>query len=128
MIAQLSERRMAENEVVFRKYNERIKKGFDELKRIAKEEGQEALVRDEDTPLHFYCECSDENCRQRIILKPSRYNEIHKHRDHFVVTYGHDVQSVERVIDGEADFCVVEKFHTPPKSSAKLHKTDLNNT
>ena len=118
---------MAENEVVFREYNERIKKGFDELKQIAKEEGQEAFVHEKDMPLHFYCECSDENCRQRLIIKPSRYNEIHQHRNQFVIAYGHDVQAVERIIDGEADYCVVEKFRDPPETATKLHKTDTGN-
>ena len=128
MIDSLSERRMAENEAVFREYNERIKKGFDELKQVAQEEGQEALIHEEDIPLHFYCECSDENCRKRIVLKPSRYNEIHQHRGRFVIAYGHDVQDVERIIEGDDEYCIVEKFITPPENVSALHKTDANNT
>jgi hypothetical protein len=69
----VSERRMAENEVVFRKYNERVQQGFDAVKKVAKEAGQEHFVVEVDAPLYFYCECSDENCHERIRLTTERY-------------------------------------------------------
>ena len=112
----LSERRMAENEAVFREYNERAKKAFDEFQRVAKEEGQEGFILDNDTPLHFYCECSDLNCRQRIKLNPSHYNEIHKRRDHFIVICGHDIKAIERVVKETPDYCIIEKFKQPPEA------------
>lgn len=128
MSQSLSERRMAENEMVFREYNERIKKGFDELKSIAKEEGQEKYMGGDDTPLLFFCECSDESCRKRVELKPSRYDKIHKHRNYFVVVRGHDVKSIERVIEENAEYCIVEKLIDLPDSAETLNKTDLGNT
>lgn len=122
-----SERRMAENEVVFREYNERVLKGFEELTEIAKEDGQEAYVANNDHPLFFYCECSDENCRQRVQLKPSRYATIHKQRDRFIILCGHETRSIEQIISTEADFCIVEKFITPLRKVTKLQKTETNN-
>ena len=124
----LSERRMAENEMVFREYNERIKKGFDELKSIAKDERQKEYMGDDDTSLMFYCECSDESCRKRVELKPSRYDKIHKHRNYFVIVRGHEVKSIERVIEDNAAFCIVEKFIALPDSTKSLNKTKLDNT
>ena len=89
-----AQRRMAENEVIFREHNESIQKAFDEVKRIAAEDGQVPQFEPDDTPLHFYCECSDENCKQRVSLQPSRYNEIHKKRNMFVIICGHEVKGI----------------------------------
>ena len=114
MSQSIHERRMAENEVIFRQYNESIEKGFEELQRIAKEDDQEALVRQYDDVLQFYCECSDKNCLERVRLQPSRYVKIHKNRSQFVIVCGHDTKSIERVVSEEADFCIVEKFFVPP--------------
>lgn len=124
----LSERRMGENEVVFREHNERASKSFDELKKIAKEEGQEKYIVEDDTPLLFYCECADEDCRKRVKLKPSRYNEIHKQRDRFVVICGHEAERIERVIGKETGFCIIEKFIKPPESATNLNKTEVDNS
>jgi hypothetical protein len=123
-----SQRRMAENEVVFRTYNERVKQNFDEIIKVAKESNQDYLVKTDDTALHFYCECSDENCRQRILLKPSEYNRIHKNRRRFVLVYGHETSVIENIIRREDNYCVVEKHIKPPETSRTLNPTGVNNT
>lgn len=119
---------MAENEVVFRQYNERIETGFKELRKIADEENQKNTFEHDDSPLQFYCECSDENCKKRVSIRPSQYGEIHKRRDRFVVVCGHETQRIERVIGNESAYCIVEKFTKPPESATKLNKTETNNT
>ncbi|MFI5212834.1 MAG: hypothetical protein ACHQTE_02640 [Candidatus Saccharimonadales bacterium] len=119
--------RMIENEAVFRRYNESVQKGLDSLQRIAKEDGQERQVVQEDVPLHFYCECSDENCRKRIWLPPSRYNTIHKKRNRFIVLNGHEVTSIERVVEREAVFSIVEKSVQPSESVTTLQHTEVDN-
>ena len=124
----LSELRMAENEVVFRQYNEQAQAGFEEIKRVAKEEGEESLIEDYDVPLPFYCECSDENCEKRIQLEPSRYNNIHTHRNSFVLIPGHEVTDIEEVVITEKNYVVVNKFIEPPFTITKLHKTDVDNS
>lgn len=124
----LSERRMAENEFVFREFNERVKKGFDELKRVSKEEGQIQSLSDYDSPMQFFCECSDENCRKRIKLKPSLYNKLHERRDHFVIICGHDIKSIEKVVEMKPNYWVVEKFVPQQVTGIKLNKTEADNT
>jgi hypothetical protein len=124
----LSERRMAENDVVFRQLNEKIQAGFDEIKRLAKEDGQETMFEHDDTPLNFYCECSDENCRKRVLLKPSLYSKIHQHKNRFVLICGHETKSIEKIISKEPSFCIVEKFINLPESADNLNKTPVNNT
>ena len=119
---------MAENEVVFRQYNERVRQNFDEIVKLAKESGQDYLIPQDDTSLHFYCECSDENCHKRIMLKPSIYNKIHKNRRHFIVLPGHETNVIERVVSQEKTYSIVEKYTKPPETARTLSPTGVDNT
>jgi hypothetical protein len=123
-----SDRRKIDNEAVFRSYNEKIEQGFAEIRQLAKEDNQLGLVAESDSPLHFYCECSDENCKQRIRIQPSIYYKIHKKRDQFTVVCGHEVAQVERVVSQQPEFCVVKKFKAPSGKVDVLKKTDVDNT
>lgn len=130
MNKRLSERRLDENEVVFRRLNEQVKKGIDETNRIAIEENQKGMMIDidDETPLQFYCECSDENCTKRVLVDYAEYNKIHEQRDHFIVVPGHELADIERVIGIEDEFYVVEKYGNPPENVTELHATDIKNT
>lgn len=125
-----SERRLSENEVVFRQLNQQVQKGIDDMNEMAREENQPEFVSTlttDNIPLHFYCECSDENCTQRIKISPHEYNNIHKVSDHFTVVPGHQVPTIEHVVRYEKQFVVVEKHEMPDVKVAKLHKTSLDN-
>jgi hypothetical protein len=128
MSESLSERRMVENEVVFRRHNENVQQGFDKIKKLAQETSQDFLEPDDDTPLYFYCECSDENCRQRILMKPSEHAKIHKDRYQFVLIPGHETTVIEQVIERTDDYNIVEKFNKPPESVGSLQPTDVDNS
>jgi hypothetical protein len=123
----LTERRMAENQVVFRKHNEAVQKSFDELNAIAAEEGANPVQLEEDSPLFFFCECSDESCRTRIKVTPKDYNKIHTARNRFVIVCGHEVSEIEDVTAKTPEYCVVTKHVTPPQSAAALNPTDVTN-
>lgn len=126
-----SERRLAENEVVFRQLNEQVQKGIEETNQLAVEANQPEYIITygfDDPPLHFYCECSDENCTKRILINLQEYNEIHKNRNHFTVFPGHEVLRIERLVREEPDFNVVEKIIEPPKSVGELQPTDVDNS
>lgn len=124
----LSERRMAENEAVFRGLNERVHADIDEVDRIAAEDGQEPISLDRDMPLFFYCECSDENCRKRIKLSPNTYEKIHKDRNAFTIVCGHEVKEIEEVISKTPEYCVAVKHKTPPPNPNSLNSTDVDNS
>ncbi len=124
----VTEQRWAENEVVFRQANERVMKDLAALKEAAEAEGHEALVRDIDIPLHFHCECSDENCHQRIVLKPSEYKAVRQNSSQFVLIPGHEVPKIERVVLDEPDHIVVEKFVTPPTDVNTLKPKAVDNS
>lgn len=127
MVNRKSERKLAENEMVFRNQNMKIIDGIQELKIVAKSEGQESFVEDP-KQLHFLCECADENCHKRIILNPKKYEEIHKKRNRFIILPDHRVKAIEKVIKHESGYSIVEKYKNPPKRVTKLSKTDVNNT
>lgn len=120
------ERHLAQNEVMFRQYNERTAKRLEKLVKTATDDGN-SLGKHADLPLHFYCECSDEKCDKRIVIKPSDYKKMHKNSSQFIILPGHRVASVERIVREEEDFIVVEKYMTPPKKGIKMRPTDLNN-
>ena len=118
---------MVENQAVFRGHNERIRQNFEELYAVAEQAGQEYLVPKDDTELHFLCECSDENCRKRVQMKPSEYRAVHSHRNRFVIIRGHEVPEIEKVVDTRGDYVIVEKFATPPEDALHLQPTPLKN-
>ena len=128
MSGSLSEQRQIENEVAFRQANEVAQKELEELKQIAEEEGDRYWANNSDAPFEFYCECSDENCRQKVSLKPSMYKELHSNRKQFVLIPGHQAESIESKVLKTSDYTVVEKHKTPPATTFGLNATSIDNT
>lgn len=122
-----AERRQIENEVVFRKANERVQKGLAKLGTSARNEGHDTLIPSEDLELHFYCECSDENCHERIVMALSKYKALHRDRSRFIVCPDHETTALEEVVAEKQRYSVVEKFVTPSEASTTLNVTSVNN-
>ena len=92
------ERRLTENELLFREVNERIDD-------VASQLGGE------ETTYEFVCECSDANCVDRVALTLGQYEWLRARPLLFVVVAGHEVASIERVVDTIAPGIVaVEKI------------------
>lgn len=128
MAIPLTERRQIENEMIFRRANESVAKKLDELDSFHIEDGNPHLVRKNDILLFFKCECSDENCGVRIPMQLSKYQKIHTDRDAFVVKHKHQVAAIEKVIDVEAQYNVVEKNNSVPEPGDTLHETTIDNS
>lgn len=124
----VSKRRLAENQVVFRKANEQLKELIDELSNIPKERGVEQYGLDRDEVFHFFCECSDENCRERIELKYDDYEKHHTKNDTFIIKIGHQVPEIEDIIIKTNNYYIVQKHEVPSQSVENLNLTPLNNT
>jgi len=120
--------RMVENEAVFRQYNERLQHSMEELKRMAKEMGMNHLVGHDVDGLYFYCECSDENCTERVRMDPAKYDKIHHDRKKFIMLPGHEVMSIEVIISKEDGYNVVKKNKDIPPPPHHLHDTPIDNT
>jgi hypothetical protein len=88
--------RAARNEEVFRGVNERIEEGAEQ--------------HDVSGTLPFHCECGRASCLETIELSSGRYAEIIRERYRFVVLPGHEEPEIERVVEREPTFFVVEKI------------------
>lgn len=122
-----SERRLVENEVVFRELNRRLQVGIDAVNKVALEEGEQPVYVDGDEAFYFYCECSDENCKQRLRISLNEYNKIHQDSKSFIVARNHEVMSLEDVIFVGTDYSVVRKHLEPPRKPVGLHTTTVDN-
>jgi hypothetical protein len=87
--------RAARNEEMFRDVNERIEEG-------AEQHGVEA-------PLRFHCECGRTSCLGTVDIAPPVYERVVAERYHFVLIPGHEDESIERVVDRQSEYVVVEK-------------------
>jgi hypothetical protein len=56
------------------------------------------------------CECADLKCIQTLEISPAGYRKVREDDKHFVVLHDHVYSEVERVIDRQPSFEVVEKF------------------
>jgi len=90
------EERLAMNEVLFRKANDRIEDSAD----------QQAPPR---APVAFYCECSDRDCIERILIPADEFENVREHDAQFLVRPDHEVPSVEIVVTRTPLYLVVEK-------------------
>lgn len=86
----------ARNQLVFREVNERIA----ELTGLLNETGVNLFV----------CECSDPTCAEALEVTWDEYEAVRAHAARFVVRHGHELPEVERVVDGNGRYLVVEKI------------------
>ena len=122
-----SQRRMTENEAIFRKHNEKLEKQLTDLSDMAEQDGHSGYGNSDELLLQFYCECCDENCHERVELSVSKYRDIHKNRKRFVIVPGHDVVGLERIVEESERYHAVEKFLDPPEDPTTLHATTIQN-
>lgn len=94
-----TEKRKAENEVVFRAANEDL----DPARRSAAGDDRNRL-------LPFLCECASAGCTQIIALTLREYEGIRAVPTHSLNAPGHDDPSIERVVERHERYDVSEKF------------------
>lgn len=124
----LSERRQIENEMIFRRANEKVGDDLESLDAAHIENNDTHLIWDDKVVLEFFCECSDEDCDKRIPLRLSVYNKIHKNRDKFIVKLKHQVKDIEKVISSEEDYSVVLKNNSTAEPGEILNNTSIDNS
>lgn len=122
-----AERKQIENEMIFRRINEKIGTDLDTLDDMHIKDGNHHLVSDDDLLLKFKCECSDENCEIRIPLRLSKYREIHVDRNMFIVKPNHQVEPIEKVIAEEQEYSIVRKNNSTPEPDDTLRRTTIHN-
>jgi len=112
-----SERRLAENEVTFRHLNEQAQSGLAAINELAHEDSQMEFMVSGDTPLYFYCECSSLSCTKRIYITFGEYGRIHRDRSNFTVVPGHEVLTIEQIVEKFPGYNVVHKFSDLPEQT-----------
>lgn len=124
------ERKQIENEMLFRRANEKIGADLDEIDAMHIADGNAHLVRNDDLLLNFKCECSDERCQVRVPMKLSIYKKFHLDRSTFIIKPHHEVKPIEKVIEATETYSVVRKNNqTPePELDADFNATGLNNS
>ena len=85
--------RIAANESIFRAVNEMIT-------------GER---RDRPGPTDFVCECGDRSCTEMIQLTPGEYEAARAHPARFLVRPGHEKPELERIVERNEYFLVIEK-------------------
>lgn len=125
----LSERRQIENEMIFRRANEKVGIELDAVDALLDEiESEEtnngsSLIRDDNVYFKFLCECSDESCNDRILIELVKYQKLHLNRDRFIVKLNHQVESIEEVVLTETDYYVVQKNKSTSEPGKNLNRT-----
>src|SRR6188472_2626716 len=88
--------RQGRNESLFREVNERIA----EVNQTFHVEGRS----------EFLCECSREECKEPISISIDEYESVRGEPTRFFVLPGHEDLSVERVVERNERYIVVEKM------------------
>lgn len=104
------ERRLIENEMIFKEVNKDID-GF------LHDVGVQKVLR-----APFYCECSDIHCTRRIDLSAAEYEGIHRNPKRFIVLNGHEDTKIERVVERRDTYEVVEKLPDLPSAREVAHR------
>lgn len=121
------ERRQIENEMIFRRANEKVSTSIEKTNEHNIAEGNEDLVLDSDVTLHFVCECSDENCKQRVPIKLSKYRKLHLDRSIFVILPEHHVSAIEEIVATTDAYVVVRKKKSVSEPGKNLRSTPVKN-
>jgi hypothetical protein len=91
------ERRVGLNEAVFREVNERLRDLNQTFTTISER-------------MDLICECADTGCAEHISMSPAEYEAVRADARRFIVLPGHEAgPDVERVVEEQADYFVVEK-------------------
>jgi hypothetical protein len=92
----LSEERLAKNESLFRAVNERLK------------DIGETVSWSNTTD--YLCECSDTTCIETIELTTEEYERARSRPTMFLLVPGHETPEIERVVEENERFLLVEKI------------------
>jgi hypothetical protein len=90
------EERIGRNEATFRRINEDIERGRD--------------TDDDSTLIGFVCECGKLDCSRLIELTPREYEQVRSDPCRFAIVDGHEVPTVETVLERYARYTVVRKY------------------
>jgi hypothetical protein len=109
-------RKFAMNQSAFRAANERLRRAAD----------SHGFRLGDRAP--FVCECADEHCYEIVMLALADYEHIRAHPTWFLLVAGHEEEDagLERIVDAEQGYAVVEKLGTAGEEAARLHPRETD--
>lgn len=60
--------------------------------------------------IDFHCECSSDDCTERITMTLQEYETLHSTEAKFVIAKGHEALLVEKITEFNPNNAVVEKY------------------
>ena len=100
------QRRIGQNEALFRKVNERLNDVHDALSAFT-------------GVLEIVCECGTLTCAQMLSITPNDYEHLRSDATWFAVKPGHEIASVETVVMSREGYDIVEKRPGPAAEEAE---------
>ena len=101
---EVTQRRIAENEAMFRQANERIE-SFAET----------SIAFPQTETIGFICECGNVDCDAHLYLTHEQYEALRRNPLRFAVLPGHVMEGAEKVGGGLGEAIVVEKVGSAAK-------------
>jgi hypothetical protein len=98
--------RIGRNEALFRQVNERLKEVGASFSLVSE-------------TADFVCECGDLSCTDQIRLSLADYERIREKPTWFALVPGHEIPDVERVVERQESWNVVEKLPGAPARVAE---------
>ena len=103
--------RLAKNEALFREVNERVAEITQEFTAASPEP---------DVVDGLICECSDPLCLERVgPLTIPEYERVRRDARRFIIAAGHQAPDVERVVEKQKTYWLVEKNEGVPSDVAR---------
>jgi hypothetical protein len=99
-------KRVARNQAMYRQVNERLEGLNEAFGEISRE-------------FRIVCECSDVMCIEQFTVSREVYERTRANPTRFIISRGHQAVGVEKVVQGHADYLVVEKHAGAPRRFAK---------
>jgi hypothetical protein len=108
----LREDRVARNEALYRELNERIREIEEDLSARG--------VADEPELGEYFCECGFDACMEKIRVTPQEYEAVRSSPVQFAIKPEHLVPDVERVLQQNSRFALIEKLEPERELVAEL--------
>jgi hypothetical protein len=100
------QRRIGENEALFRKVNERLNDVHDALATLT-------------GVMEIVCECGNLSCAELLSITPDDYEHMRSEATWFAVLPGHEIAEVEQVVASRDGYDIVEKRPGPAADEAE---------
>jgi hypothetical protein len=104
------ERRIGQNEALFREVNERIERLSRSLQAT--------------DSITILCECADASCTEQIEISLSKYQRIRQDSTFFFVRPGHEQTDIEDVVEQAEEYYVVRKTDGAAEVARELDPRD----